>query len=74
MCKGECLSEKILQAEIRRVIRKVGLKRGMAMNKSQYEKDTFVLYHFGQQLAYEECISIIREVFHEYLEGDEGEI
>lgn len=73
MEKDRDLTDEINAAELRRLIRMIGFRRRMAMNKIDFEKDQFVLFHFAQQLAYEECITLIRQVFAEELGEDEEE-
>jgi hypothetical protein len=62
----------IYHAELRRLIRNLGMKYATARHKS-VQKDPFNLFHFGQALAYEEAIEIIKKVFHDEMKLDEWE-
>lgn len=55
----------IRKAELRRLIRNLGMKYSSARHKAHGKNDPFALYHFAQALAYEESIEIIKKFFAE---------
>jgi hypothetical protein len=63
-------TNQIYQAELRRLVRNIGLLYARAQNKSQREEDPFALYHFGQAMAFEEVIEIIKKGFEEMSEEE----
>lgn len=63
----------VKQAELRRLIRKLGMRYASAKYKSEEKKDQFAMFHFAQQLAYEDCISIIKEIFEDELPKEDFE-
>jgi len=62
----------VYQAELRRLIRNLGMKYASAKHKS-LQKDPFNMFHFGQYMAYEECIEIIKKIFHDEMKGEDWE-
>lgn len=55
----------IRKAELRRLIRNLGMKYSSAAHKTHNKNDPFSLYHFGQAMAYEEAIEIIKRFYGE---------
>ena len=67
------INEGVYQAELRRLVRMVGIKYANAQHKSQIKGDQFAIYHLGQALAFEEAIRIIKMVFHDEMRGEDWE-
>ncbi|MGN7485304.1 hypothetical protein ACTHPB_27680 [Priestia megaterium] len=67
------INEGVYHAELRRLVRMVGIKYASAQHKSQMKGDQFAIYHLAQALAYEEAIRIIKMVFHEEMRGEDWE-
>lgn len=67
------VEKEIQQAELRRLVRKIAMRYQIAKEKSGNKREAYALYHFGQSLAYEEAIEIIKEVFHEDMQGTDWE-
>lgn len=55
----------IHKAELRRLIRNLGMKYSAAKHKSHHQNDPFSIYHFAQAMAYEEAIEIVKKTFSE---------
>jgi hypothetical protein len=66
-------TDEIYQAELRRLIRNIGMKYASAEHKSLIKGNTFNLYHFGQAMAYQECLEIILTHFEDELKKDDVE-
>lgn len=63
-------SQEIKKAEIKRVLRHIGVKHNMAKYHAK-EESQFSIFHFAQILAYEEAMLIVRNIFAEELEEEE---
>lgn len=55
----------IRKAELRRLIRNLGMKYSSASHRAHAKNDPFNLFHFGQAMAYEEAIEIVKKFFAE---------
>lgn len=68
---NENFSQEIKKAEIKRVLRHIGVKHSMARHHAENDNNQFSIFHFAQLLAYEEAMLIVRNIFEEELEEDE---
>ena len=61
----------VQKAELRRLIRNIGMLYSSASHKAHNKQDPFAIYHFAQAMAYEECINIIKRHYSDEMKEED---